>query len=182
VIGLIRDQEATIEGLFDFVAARRTLSTSYIRELHQQLTRHQETIPLLRGEWKRLPNNPTRPDGIVHAYSPPVHVASEMDRLIAFFFDYQTEGVAPEVQAAWLHHRFTQIHPFQDGNGRIARFLVGLVFIQAKLFPLVLTGEDRISSMASTRTHGAVEITMSCVYEVVPSVMDNCPVYYAART
>ena len=27
-------------------------------------------------------------------------------------------GVRPEIEAAWLHHRFTQIHPFQDGNGR----------------------------------------------------------------
>lgn len=161
VMALIRDQNETIEGLFDFVADRRTLSISYIRELHQQLTRHQETtdgmtpdgryvqIPLLRGEWKRFPNNPTRPDGTVHAYAPPVQVASEMDRLIAFFLEQQRADVAPEVQAAWLHHRFTQIHPFQDGNGRIARLLVSLVFIQTKLFPLVLTGEERMTYISA---------------------------------
>ena len=38
--------------------------------------------------------------------------------------------VAPEVEAAWLHHRFTQIHPFQDGNGRIARALATLIFVK----------------------------------------------------
>ena len=30
--------------------------------------------------------------------------------------EYEAIGVAPEVLAAWLHHRFTQIHPFQDGT------------------------------------------------------------------
>lgn len=42
-----------------------------------------------------------------------------------------------------MHHRFTQIHPFQDGNGRVARCLASLVFIQASWFPLVLTRDDR---------------------------------------
>ena len=51
--------------------------------------------------------------------------------------------VPPEIEAAWLHHRFTQIHPFQDGNGRVARCLASLVFIQAGWFPLVLTRDDR---------------------------------------
>ncbi|MGH3603700.1 MAG: Fic family protein [Pseudonocardiaceae bacterium] len=27
-------------------------------------------------------------------------------------------GASPAVLAAWVHHRFTQIHPFRDGNGR----------------------------------------------------------------
>jgi hypothetical protein len=47
------------------------------------------------------------------------------------------------VEAAWLHHRFTQIHPFQDGNGRVARVLASLIFIRHNWFPLVLTRDDR---------------------------------------
>lgn len=45
----------------------------------------------------------------------------------------------PVVEAAWLHHRFTQIHPFQDGNGRVARALAALVCIRAGGFPVVVT-------------------------------------------
>jgi|GEM_PF-6737520 len=30
----------------------------------------------------------------------------------------------PLLVAAWLHHQFVQIHPFQDGNGRVTRALV----------------------------------------------------------
>lgn len=148
VIAIIRDHEAAIEGLFAFVRGDRPLSTSYIKELHAQLTRNQETttavdslgrlvdVPLLRGAYKIHPNNPVRRDGAIHEYCPPEHVAAEMDRLIEFHASHAS--VPPEVEAAWLHHRFTQIHPFQDGNGRVARCLATLVFIRAGWFPLVI--------------------------------------------
>lgn len=51
--------------------------------------------------------------------------------------------VPPEVEAAWLHQRFAQIHPFQDGNGRVARALASLVFLRAGWFPLVVHRDDR---------------------------------------
>ncbi len=156
VVSLIKDHEAAIEGLFDFVGGQRTLSTFYIKQLHQLLTQSQEStealnsltgkifpVPLIQGDWKRQPNNPLRPDGTVHEYCPPEQVVSEMDRLVALHHQHCDQKVPPEVEAAWLHHRFTQIHPFQDGNGRVARCLASLVFIQASWFPLVLTRDDR---------------------------------------
>lgn len=155
VAQIIRDQKEAVEGLFDFVKRQRPLSTSYVKELHALLMRHQETslavntlgrhvqVPLLKGQYKTLPNNPTRSDGTVHEYCPPEHVASEMDRLIAIHLDHENRGVPPDVEAAWLHHRFTQIHPFQDGNGRVARALASLIFIRARWFPLTVTRDDR---------------------------------------
>src|SRR5260221_6025916 len=56
----------------------------------------------------------------------------------------QHSGVSPEIESAWLHHRFTQIHPFQDGNGRVARALASLVAIRAGWFPLVIRRQDRV--------------------------------------
>jgi len=161
VVALIRDQEQAVEGLFDFVGGRRSLSTSYIKQLHQLLTRHQEfseavdqfgtigTVQLLRGDWKRYPNNPTRPNGEVHFYCPPEQVASQMDQLMLWHTEHEQIGVSPEVEAAWLHHRFTQIHPFQDGNGRVARCLASLVFIRHGWFPLVVTRDDRLTYIES---------------------------------
>lgn len=155
VIALIRDQAEAIQSVFDFVAQRRSLSSFYIRQLHDILTRHQQTVEvqdqfgnrfetqLLRGAWKRLPNNPTRPDGSVYEYCPPLQVEPQMEQLIAWHLQHMEKGVAPEVEAAWLHHRFTQIHPFQDGNGRVARLLATLVFIKAGWFPLALTRDER---------------------------------------
>jgi hypothetical protein len=84
-----------------------------------------------------------RADGTVHEYCPPEHVASEVDRLIRFHLEHLVRGVSPHIEAAWLHHAFTQIHPFQDGNGRVARTLATLVFIRGGFFPLVVNRDDR---------------------------------------
>lgn len=100
-------------------------------------------ISLIKGDWKKQPNNPLRPDGSVHEYCPPIQVPSEMDQLISWHHRHREIGVSPEVEAAWLHHRFTQIHPFQDGNGRVARCLASLIFIQVGWFPLVITRDTR---------------------------------------
>lgn len=155
VVTLIRDQKEVIDGLFDFVGQRRELTTSYIKQMHQVFTRHQATtegldefgrhieIDLIRGDYKRWPNNPRRRDGTIHSYCPPEQVAPQMERLLAMHQQHEKWGVSPEVEAAWLHHRFTQIHPFQDGNGRIARALATLIFLRQGWFPLVITDDIR---------------------------------------
>lgn len=154
VINLLRDQQDALEGVFAFIKQDRPLTSSYIKELHGALVRSQDTtdgvdthgnlvqIPLIKGDWKKQPNYPSR-DGVVYAYCPPEQVASEIDRLVDLHQAHTAAGVAPEVEAAWLHHRFSQIHPFQDGNGRVCRALASLVLIRAGLFPLVVTRDDK---------------------------------------
>ncbi|GIK43917.1 MAG: hypothetical protein BroJett011_77500 [Chloroflexota bacterium] len=150
---IIKDHRDALEGLFDFVANRRPLSISYIRQLHQAITQSQKYVEgvdqfgniirmkMEHGEWKKWPNNPTRPDIGLHEYCPPIHVASEMEKLVTLFNTHQ--NIPPEIDAAWIHHRFTQIHPFQDGNGRVARALATIVFLQAGWFPLVINRDQR---------------------------------------
>lgn len=154
VLNLLRDQQDALEGVFDFVTGKRTLSTSYVKELHAALVKSQDTtegidqngksidVKLIKGDWKIQPNYPTR-DGVIFTYCPPEQVSSEMDRLLSMHRTHMSEGVAPEVEAAWLHHRFSQIHPFQDGNGRVCRALASLVLVQAGLFPLIVTRDDK---------------------------------------
>ena len=161
-VAIIGDQQDAIESVFTFVNGNRALSTSYIKELHSLFTRHQPTtegrdqlgrtvqVRLIRGDYKQQVNNPTRPDGTEHAYCPPEHVAAEMDRLVALHAKHG--DAAPEAEAAWLHHRFTQIHPFQDGNGRIARALATLIFIKANWLPLVVRDSDRGDYLAALET------------------------------
>lgn len=155
VARIIQDHLEALEGMFDFVAGRRPLSTSYIKELHAALLRNVDVHvvvdqfgkafekPLEKGQYKTMPNSPTRQDGMVHEYCPPEHVASEMDALIAMYLRHESQNVPPEVEAAWLHHRFSQIHPFEDGNGRVARAIASLVFIRAGWFPLIVKREDK---------------------------------------
>ena len=155
IAAIIKNHLEVLEGLFDFIKGNRPLSKGYIHELHAALLRQQETaaaidqfgtvfeVELLKGQYKRQPNNPTQPDGSVHQYCPPEHVDSEMERLIELHAQHVFLGVPVEVQSAWLHHRFAQIHPYQDGNGRVARTLASLVFIKAGWFPVVVTRDDR---------------------------------------
>jgi Fic family protein len=154
VLQLLRDQKDALDGVFDFVSSKRALSASYIKELHAALLRSQDftegvdalgnfvDIDLIKGDWKTQPNYPVR-DGVTYVYCSPEHVASEMDRLISMHAEHATSEVPSEVQAAWLHHRFTQIHPFQDGNGRVARALASFVLVKDGLFPLVVTRDDK---------------------------------------
>ena len=151
----IRDQKEAVDWLFQFVTSERMFSESFIKELHALITRSQETatgintfsqrveVPLRRGEYKQWSNNPTRADGSVHIYCPPEQVTVQMERLIDYHDRYVAERVAPEVLSAWIHHRFTQIHPFQDGNGRVARALASLVFLREGWFPLVVHRDQR---------------------------------------
>ncbi len=154
IAALIDDQLGIVEGLFAFVKGEQQLSEHYIRSLQAQFTTHQQhtdavtaegrrtRIPVRRGEYKIVANNPRRSDGKVHQYCPPERVIDEMERLLTWFHQIDPE-VPPEAASAWLHHRFTQIHPFQDGNGRVARTLATIVFLRAGLFPLVVRDKDR---------------------------------------
>jgi hypothetical protein len=156
VATIIQDHAEVFDWLFDFVKGERELTIGYIKELHAALLRHQDAtiamttagerieVPLERGTYKRLPNNPVTTDGTIHEYCPPEHVASEMERLIRWHREHLCNGVAHEVEAAWLHHRFTQIHPFQDGNGRVARAIASLVFIKADWFPLIVRPDEKV--------------------------------------
>ena len=153
LIDILRDQEAAIQLLVDCVAGNRALTRGLIHELHTCLTRHQDTttaidqidkrfeIPLLKGRYKELPNNPWRPDGSVHEYCPPLQVDSEMENLLRWQSGYSSED--PIIVSAWLHHRFTQIHPYQDGNGRVARALITFILLRSELLPLVIDRDLR---------------------------------------
>lgn len=151
---LIDDQFSIVEGLFSYIKGGQPLSEHFIRSLHAGFTRHQDfvvaktpegktiEVKLWKGEYKKQDNNPRRPDGQVHLYCPPEFVQEEMAHLIEWYAQAEADTPA-EIIAAWLHHRFTQIHPFQDGNGRVARALATLVFLRKGLFPLVVRDQDR---------------------------------------
>jgi len=154
LLALLNSHVAAADMVKDVVAHQRPLSKHFIRELHQLLT-HTQThtqartpdgklveTPMIHGDFKKWPNNPERADGAIREYAPPEQVESEMDQLIAGV--QLLEGESPALQAAWIHHRFTQIHPFQDGNGRVARALTNMAFIGADLFPVVVSRDDRV--------------------------------------
>ena len=169
LIDILRDQEAAIQLVMDCVAGNRPLTTAVIHELHVILTNHQDTtraidqfgksldIPLLKGQYKQQENNPKRPDGSVHEYCPPMHVQSEMDRLLELTSECADED--PVILSAWFHHRFTQIHPYQDGNGRVVRAVTTLLLVQAGLLPLVIDRDLRVEYIESLEHADHADLT-----------------------
>lgn len=154
--GLLEDQEAAYDMMFDDVASGRPLSAWMIKSWHQMLVRHQRfvvgrdmmgrlvQIPFERkGVWKVMPNNPTRDDGVVHQYCPPEHVDSEIERLLTIHRDEVAGRYPVNVEAAWLHHRFVRTHPFQDGNGRVSRLLMAWPYVKRHLPPPVIEAKEK---------------------------------------
>ncbi len=153
VIEILGDHREALDMVLDVVSGTRPLSVGWIKELHALICRHQDTtdavtplgqrvrIPLLKGDFKKRPNSVKLPNGETHEYCPLEHVGQEMENLVAFY--RQIPESLPEVRAAWLHHAFTQIHPFEDGNGRVARALASIDFIRARLFPLLIERQQR---------------------------------------
>ena len=157
--GLLKDQETTLEMVFGEIMDAKPLTDFTLKSWHQLLTRHQETVTGLhmdggrlkrvqtpferKGQYKLHPNNPRRRDGIVHEYCPPEHVQSEMSRLFSFYEAMRRQTLPTEVEAAWLHHRFVRIHPFQDGNGRVSRLLMAYVYLRKGEVPPVVSNDGR---------------------------------------
>ena len=153
LIDILRDHDAAIQLVMDCIKGNRVVSKGVIHDLHVTLTKQQATtfavdqfgdpleIPLLKGKYKIHPNNPKRPDGSVHEYCPPDHVDTEMEQLLHLLEQYRDDD--PIIVTSWFHHRFTQIHPYQDGNGRVARALTTYLLIRSDLLPLVIDRDLR---------------------------------------
>lgn len=68
--------------------------------------------------------------GIVYEPPAPELVAAEVDALAAWLDAAETSALAVPVRAALAHVRLAAIHPFTDGNGRVARILATLVMLR----------------------------------------------------
>ena len=157
LLAILQDHMTALDALRAQASRGFSISRSAIRQLHQVMVAHQPTYRAMNqfGQWfdarlhagafKTLPNNPTRPDGVIHQYCPPEHVHSELDNLLNWYGEYcaEPEIYHPLLVAAWLHHRFAQIHPFSDGNGRVTRALVTWHLVQHNYLPIVVTRDDR---------------------------------------
>lgn len=150
----LQDHLDAVNLIFNIVKDDRPLTKGFICELHQLTTRHQEfaegrdqfgnktKIPLIKGRFKEHENNPTREDGATILYCPPEHVEAEMDRLIEIYNELCEQNVSPLIVATWVHHAFTTIHPFQDGNGRVVRLIASLILIKSNFFPITVLREE----------------------------------------
>ncbi len=114
------------------------LSENHIRQLHRDLLVYSAKDERHRGEYKTNPNNVIAFDakgkelGIVFETATPFDTPRRMTELVAW-----TRGALEEKQLhpllviAVFTVVFLEIHPFQDGNGRLSRVLTTLLLLRS---------------------------------------------------
>jgi Fic family protein len=109
------------------------LAESHIRDLHRQITNglpYEDNIP---GVYR---NGMVKVGDKAHGgiYTPP-KIIEDVEMLMREFIDWINSGDLLNenafVRAALAHYHFSLIHPFWDGNGRVARLVEALLLQSA---------------------------------------------------
>ena len=129
------------------------VTESWIRQVHEivtgpQATYHASTatgwqdVALPKGEYKQLPNR-VRVNGGHRSFARPEETPAEMDRLAQNLRSAAFLDAHAVVQSAYAHYALTAVHPFADGNGRVARVLGSLYIRRPTGVPLLIWADQR---------------------------------------
>jgi len=114
-----------------------------------QATRKQ----IIPGEYKTSPNNVITATGELFEFAPPSDVPARMQMLMKWLGESLHEF--READLLWLlaklHHDFVLIHPFDDGNGRVARMLVNYVLMRLGYPPIIVPTERKKDYLTALR-------------------------------
>lgn len=115
-----------------------SLTENHIKQLHRDLLRHSEKDERHRGNYKTLRNDVGAFDaagkmiGIVFETATPFDTPRRMAELLAWLDEErEVRRLHPLLTVAVFIVVFLEIHPFQDGNGRLSRVLTTLLLLQA---------------------------------------------------
>lgn len=168
----------TVEGkpVNDFLAAKnhyeaihfledclnnRDVTEALIKEIHALVLRGIDHIEIGSGpsavrkrihpgQYKYDNNHVLLPDGSIHRYCDHLQVPGEMEKLVRWHGEHRG-SLHPIELAAGFHHRLVAIHPFTDGNGRVARLMMNLILMQAGYPPAIVRNEERREYYAALR-------------------------------
>jgi Fic family protein len=152
---LFEAQLRALELVLDYVTTQvPEMSQVWIRRIHEEITSAQETYvvhtaagpqrrPLPRGEYKEHPNHVHAADGKAHAYAPVHETQAEMQRFLGEMESQEFADAHPLIQASYAHYALVAIHPFADGNGRVARAIASVFSYRSASVPLLILHEHR---------------------------------------
>ena len=98
-----------------------------------------------RKGYKKLPNVIFHQEKQVET-TKPENVQKEMKSLIEWY-DKNKGSMHPLELAAVFHGKFEKIHPFEDGNGRVGRFLINVILVNSGYPPLIVRKTNRMAYM-----------------------------------
>ena len=96
------------------------------------------------GQYKTYPNSVLTASDEIFEYASPEETPAMMTDLVEWYNVEEKKGeLSPVELASLLHYRFIRIHPFDDGNGRIARLLVNFVFLRHGYPMVIVQSQDK---------------------------------------
>ncbi|MCP4422846.1 MAG: Fic family protein, partial [Chloroflexi bacterium] len=96
------------------------------------------------GQYKTVPNHVETKTGEMHFFATPEETPAKMADLMAWYrHELEKDDLHPLILAATFHYQFVTIHPFDDGNGRMARLLMNLIFMQMGFPPVIVRTEEK---------------------------------------
>lgn len=141
---------------YDYIhtlTASKPLEESDILELHHLF--YEKIDSDKAGHYRTVP---VFISGSRYTVSPPSRIESDMKKFVKWFNDNEHRLPTPEF-AALAHQKFVFIHPFIDGNGRVARLILNLALLRGEytiaLIPAILRHEYVQSLELSHKTPSA---------------------------
>ena len=146
------------------------LTQNFIRTLHHTLLREDyvvyRTLPggqqtsytVHAGRYKTLSNSVITRYGDRFDYASPEETPALMTDLVDWYNEEEARGKLTPVQlAALFHYRYIRIHPFEDGNGRIARLMVNYILVRHH-WPMVVIRNRNKSQYIEALHHADVVV------------------------
>lgn len=146
----------------DFIIdhAEERLTEKFIKHLHLLLksgTSDSRKDWFAVGDYKRLPNEVGGQETC-----PPEDVHKELKTLLTDYYHNRQQTFENILN---FHVRFEQIHPFQDGNGRVGRLLMFKECLANNIVPFIITDELKMYYYRGLREWGHINgyLTDTCL-------------------
>ena len=182
----IEGHDEAVKAIEEAIKDDQALTEVFIRNLHRTLLkesyeadvvtpdgiRAKRTISV--GDYKTTPNHVKTSTGETYYFTPPEQVKPAMSDLMDWYRATEREGEHPVIIAATFHYRFVRIHPFDDGNGRMARLLMNMLLIKHGYTVALIRRENRdeyfgeleLSDKTESLTHFIDYIASCCDYSL----------------
>jgi len=141
----IASHDKAVKFLFSLASKRVELSPEIVKDLHKMACPvTEQNAP---GEYKKLSNmtfttHPVTNEMMVYTYVAPEDVRDEIAELLFWLKENEAKHHAIYL-ASISHYNFARIHPFPDGNGRVARLLMNLMLLRKGFCPTIIYPEQR---------------------------------------
>jgi len=151
------------------------LTENHIKQLHRDLLIHSKKDKRHRGEYKTNPNHVSAFDadgkeiGVIFETASPF----ETPRLMAELVDWvrrtlEGKQTHPLLVIAIFTVVFLEIHPFQDGNGRLSRILTTLLLLQSGYAYVSYSSLESVIEQTKDNYYIALRRTQGTIREDAP--------------